>query len=413
MNMIQKLKYITEKKIGFKIKTRGDCHKLSDLIHIKINQEISYNTLRRIFGLVDKTIPQMKTLNILALFNGFDSYTDFINQHPHQSLWALRNDIYKLMNQKDKSKLIDFLNSLLNINEYYIDLLVSIIRELALNNEITVLKKIFDLEIFNPNRIPYLEQLYLGNSVGLVFREREINYLEFKDTKHFTTIIFTIFVDYSSLNKNYGQYAKYIFKTTKNQEFKLFSGLLLQFLNFLNHNEVSNKFDEFISNQTHPILLSRYMSIKILGMPTKEMLNALDNYKNHFIKNESIDYVYELMFTSILTKNFTLMNWISLNFVDQKTSLIYYKEWHYEILILVNLFLGVFENKKMSIKKQLLLLDNFKVRYSYEAFFNIYICILKYHLKVNQRDQLLKYQKISNDLGHPIFTDAYFIEYFD
>jgi hypothetical protein len=76
--MIEVLKEITFKKIGFKIKTRGDCHHLAEMVYTTIQKDISYNTLRRFFGLDKKMKPSKNTLDIISEFNGFTSYTDFL-----------------------------------------------------------------------------------------------------------------------------------------------------------------------------------------------------------------------------------------------------------------------------------------------------------------------------------------------
>ena len=75
--MIEELKEITFKKIGHKIKTRGDCHNLVEMVYIATEKEISYNTLRRFFGLDKNTKPSKRTLDIMCVFNGFDSYLNF------------------------------------------------------------------------------------------------------------------------------------------------------------------------------------------------------------------------------------------------------------------------------------------------------------------------------------------------
>jgi hypothetical protein len=48
--MINVLKTITQKKLGFKIDDYNTSKKLSEIIYIESGIEISYNTLRRFFG---------------------------------------------------------------------------------------------------------------------------------------------------------------------------------------------------------------------------------------------------------------------------------------------------------------------------------------------------------------------------
>ena len=63
--MVDELKKITINKSGVQINTSGDCILLSDIITEKTGDFISYNTLRRLFGLVSFVKPSINTLNIL------------------------------------------------------------------------------------------------------------------------------------------------------------------------------------------------------------------------------------------------------------------------------------------------------------------------------------------------------------
>jgi hypothetical protein len=409
--MIEQLKALTENKIGFEIKTRGDCQKLSELIAITIDQDISYNTLRRFFGLDKQTRPQKKTLDLLAKLNGYNSFVEFSYQYPMKFNWRLKEIAYDLINNEDPSELISFVRTINQITNETLDIIILILRELIIKKQISTIIKIFNLNALNSENYGYSELLHLGNSVGMLFRKYQIDYLNFSQTKHFTNTIFTTFVDYSSLNKNYGIYAQKVYITTKKSELKLFSGLLLQLKNFLNNKTSINNFESLISKKTHPILLSRYMSIKIMCEPNTKTFELLEKYKANFIKNHSIDYVYEMMMTSILTKNFILMDWIITNFKPEKITSKYYREWHFNILSIVKLFLDIHE-KKNNHFDHLLLIEKFRARYSYESMYTIFVCILKYHLRIKPKLALKSYEALSRELNYKIFNKTYLTDYF-
>ena len=408
--MIEQLKSLTQTNIGFKIKNRGDCEKLSDLIAITIDHDISYNTLRRFFGLGNKTRPQKKTLDTLAKFNGFNSFVEFSYQYPMKYNWRLKELVYDLINKEDSTELIKFIKSINQIHSETLDIIISLIRELTLKNEISTINEIFNLETLNHQNYRYSELLHLGNSIGLLFRKHQVDYLNFSESEHFTNTIFTTFVDYSSLNKNYGIYTQKVYDTTKNSQLKLFSGLLLQLKNVLNQTAAVNNFDSLISTTTHPILLGRYMSIKIICEPQSKTYELLDDYKKNLMKDHSIDYVYELMITSILTKNFILMEWISTNFKKEEVSHKYYLEWHYNMLFIVNLFLNCKQNK--CIKEQLGVIEKFRSRYSYEDFYKLFICIIKYHSNIKPKLALNTFMQIAQTLNYKIFSKSYLDDYF-
>ena len=75
--MLYQLKNNISTKSGFKIKNRGDCVRLSSMISIETDYDLSYNTLRRFYGIVKGTAPSERTLNILSKYVGFSSYKDF------------------------------------------------------------------------------------------------------------------------------------------------------------------------------------------------------------------------------------------------------------------------------------------------------------------------------------------------
>lgn len=411
--MIEQLKGLTEKNIGFKIKNRGDCHKLSEQIAISTDEEISYNTLRRFFGLDKKTKPNSKTLNILAKFNGFESFADFSQLFLSKFNWRLKEFSYDLLNHNDSTELVNFIKSIEQINNYSLDVIILILRELILKNEISTLKKIFDLEILNPINFKYSELLHLCNSIGILLRKQQMDYLIFSQTKYFKVTIFTTFVDYSSLNKNYGDFVYKIYKTSKDTELILFSGLLLQLKKILNNEPPTDSFDSLISTKLHPILLSRYLSIKIICTPKHKTIELLENYKDKFIKNDSIDYIYELMIISILSKNFISMEWITENFKQEDNVPKYYLEWHYNLLCMVKLFLGTYKkNNFPSTNEQLRSIEKFNPRYSYQSFYLIFISILKYHLNIEPKSALRTYEKIRQEIGYEIFSLNYFTDYF-
>ena len=59
--MIEILKKELEDKIKRPVRTRGDCELISNAILETLNLDISYNTLRRLYGLAPYTKPNNKT----------------------------------------------------------------------------------------------------------------------------------------------------------------------------------------------------------------------------------------------------------------------------------------------------------------------------------------------------------------
>ena len=92
--MIQILKKKTSEKVGFKIENLGNCVQLSNSI-LEVNDEfLSYNTIRRFYGLVKspkKT--SKKTLDIISRYNGYHNYSHFSKSFKFENKWKLQNDL--------------------------------------------------------------------------------------------------------------------------------------------------------------------------------------------------------------------------------------------------------------------------------------------------------------------------------
>lgn len=79
--MSKKLKIQVEQVYGMPIKYGNQCQQLSLAIFEQTGEYISFQTLRRFFGFIDKQKkPSVKTLNIFAKYCGARHYDDFLNE---------------------------------------------------------------------------------------------------------------------------------------------------------------------------------------------------------------------------------------------------------------------------------------------------------------------------------------------
>jgi len=104
--MITFLKTSTQKKAGFKIDNYNSSRRLSEIICIETGISLSYNTLRRFFGIVKSVKPSNHTLDTLALFNGFLNYTDFTRNFHLRNRWELEFKLAALMQDSEKELLL-------------------------------------------------------------------------------------------------------------------------------------------------------------------------------------------------------------------------------------------------------------------------------------------------------------------
>ena len=95
--MITILKKEVENRIRRPVKTRGDCELISSIILETLDIDISYSTLKRLYGLTSYTKPNRKTLNTLSQFIGFKSYAHFCQNYRYKDKIDLSQIIYKVL----------------------------------------------------------------------------------------------------------------------------------------------------------------------------------------------------------------------------------------------------------------------------------------------------------------------------
>ena len=104
--MEKKLRDITEEKIGFSITSLKDSKRLSQIIAKENDIDISYNTIRRFFGVVKNVQASNFTLDTLSKFNGFDTYSDFMLNFKLRNKWREEFEISKIIHRGNYEKLL-------------------------------------------------------------------------------------------------------------------------------------------------------------------------------------------------------------------------------------------------------------------------------------------------------------------
>ena len=127
--MEKKLREITESKIGFKIKNLKDSKRLSQIIALENDIEISYNTIRRFFGIVKNVKASNFTLDTFSKFNGFNNYSDFIINFKLRNKWQQEIEISKIIHRGKEDELLAYVNHNIDQRNSFILKLIQIIRE--------------------------------------------------------------------------------------------------------------------------------------------------------------------------------------------------------------------------------------------------------------------------------------------
>ena len=414
--MIDLLKKEIEKKIGKKITNRGDCELVSNVIFESLEVEISYSTIRRLYGLVNETKPNTKTLNTLAKFVGYKNYVHFLQSHSFKQKIDLTEIIYKTVSENDSEEIIKLVNNTRNSTEDFLGMLIILIRELWHNEYYGLINRIFELKALNFSSFSYYEVLKLGNSIGLLIRNKQKIDPQLLNNINFLECVFLIFVDYSSLNKYYGHSLKIIKKNNSKYDITLFSLALLEFRNFLNNKNVNKiTFKASKTKRLHPILSGRLLSLKLISADPNKRLRILNTqHKSLLTKGNIIDYNYELFTTSILLKNIEIMYFL-ISRITLKVEF-YYQKAHLNSFYLMCLF---YYKLTGDVENETKFLKSFKLsecRDSYKEFLTLILHVYLYNNtneKSKKRNIKAQYKILSKKLNYPYFSDDFLLNYFN
>lgn len=412
--MVEYLKKLTIKNAGFEILDRGDCHLLSELIVEKTDELISYNTLRRLFGLATYVKPSKNTLDTLSRFNGYKDYIHYLKINPYEAYWSDKEQLYYIL-QQDAESLLYFINGMDHKSEQALDLMISLCRELVYLDKQALLDQVFHSAFFNERNFSYSETLHFGNSVGMLFKNKLLTDYNLLLNPNFLKYVFCIYVDYSNLNGYYGDWCLAVSTRTADIEIKCFALAVLELKKYLNGRPVSYDFFSAISTSDfHPILIGRLFSVRFLS--NQYSLNEISDFFTNIKKSPPetiLDYLYEPINVALISGNFLLMDKI-LKFISiQKVKVNhYYHEHHMNLFRLLALFKTKFDsNVLIKDEQQDLIFEDGYFKYSYTEIIMLLIHVYKFN-NDNTDYSLDAYEALSEKLNYPLFSKEYIVNYF-
>jgi hypothetical protein len=187
---------------------------LSEDLFTRTGVVISYNTLRRIFGLAEYRQPRLTTLNHLANYIGFESYQVFTQRFSEVDTWPSWEKLYVTLSTSSSKEIIAMLRyRQLNNLQFTISFTV-VTRELLLRDDLDALVELFRCPFFQFTKMPYDEVAQIGVLTGLLFRNYSNPEVEKRLLKepNFRDLILKIYVDYARLNGKYGKWIDWLLK---------------------------------------------------------------------------------------------------------------------------------------------------------------------------------------------------------
>ena len=416
--MIAILKKEIENKLDQKILNRGDCELLSNAILETIDIKISYNTIRRLFGLAANVKANKNTLNTLAKFIGYKNYIHFTQTYLQEEKHNLSVLVFRAVYHADKAEIIKLVQNTKSSHEDFVSFIIILSRELLYNKEYSILNQVFELEELAYENFSYSEVLFIGNSIGLLLRKQNLRAQAFINNTNFLRCVYLTFVDYSNLNGYYADWTKIINKSKKTKELEIFTKAIQEFRNFLNIKTVKDSFKELAFNTTlHPILCSRLLSVKIIANKYDDLEPILDKYYQIHSKHKSkiFEYSFELFITAITTKNMALMRYI-IDLIDlSKNQHLFFSEERKNLFYLMAMFYYKLTKNISKKNKYMKLFILNTIRYSYKDYIKLLHDVFLYS---EARTEPLKksikndYVQLNKKLKYPYFSESYLMNYF-
>lgn len=424
--MIDELKYQLQRTFGRKIEDRGDCEALVQDIYEKTGAVLSYNTLRRMFGLAEYRKPRESTLDQLATYCGFRSYLDFCQRFTDVDTWPSWENLYVVLSKNNPEELIEMLRFRKLRNDQFTISFTIIVRELLYRKDLDSLLLLFREPTFQFANLPYDEVAQIGVLVGLHFR----NFDDFEFEKslllepNFRDLVFKLFVDYGRLNAKYGAWVAYLNTIegldTETQTFILCIEIWRRILTNQSIEQKQLKQLPDLCNEQHPILFGRIFGIHFLTTKSKSKKEALKKQMLQRIA-EQPQYVTELLYEpavqSLVTGHKELRD-----FVAEYEDLVHdIKFWYHFSQVSIH---RVFQVSMLLRDKQFLkakqILDNLPyghIRHGYREFVELYVAFFRWKIAVATgatEEQELKENFVERrqKLNYPLFSDCYFEDYF-
>ncbi len=314
--MVQNLLIEVSKVSGIEIHTRGDCELLSALILEETDQFVSYNTLRRLFGLAPSSKPRQQTLDILAKFCGYGGYQNFCMAQPKLSLWKQREELYQHLAQQNVPATVIFFDGIEN-ELIKLELLVTAFRELLLNKQDETIIALLNSGIYELDEHPYTYQIHTAIAMGLVIHGQPIS--SRKNLLSHPKIIDCVYlrlIDYSALNGYYGDWTELLADQITSQatslECQVFVACIQSLKSFLNKSVIAPwKWAELPWKNFHPALKGRIFTVHLFDQeePSFDTLWA----KIFGVNTENIDPLSAFIEPStfaLITGNQNLASWL-------------------------------------------------------------------------------------------------------
>ena len=328
-------------KYGEEVNSLSNAKKLSKEISNFKNGDISYNTIRRFFGLISSKQKKyhIKTLNILSRYCGYKNFIEHQKFNDNYKLWRLIN-LINFSNKKieDLKKIKKNLGTIINNDPRRLTLLGLLTNKFLLQKNEQHLLELYNLKIDNI----YASQMLMPvtnycNLITSTLREykfknpQTITALSKKET--FIRLYMHYFVDYNKNNHNYISILQASDDEPYDSNDRAFKYLFLDTMSFFKSERLNYKgLDIPYKNLTNDFVKGRWIAISYLRDQNKF------NFKE-FYKSDSILLATELLVFALVKKDIATLKVVCDCYENNNYKNLH---WYYKNeKIIVDLFLSL------------------------------------------------------------------------
>jgi hypothetical protein len=423
--MIDELKLEIEKTFNRKVTDRGHCEALVQDIYEKTGALLSYNTLRRFFGLAEYRKPREHTLDQFAVYCGFRSFKDFSQRYTEVDSWPTWERLFVDLSSDSADEFIELLRYRKRHNDHFTVSFTIGIRELFHRRDLDGLIRVFREPDFQFAALPYDEVAQIGVLVGLHFRNFENEDLERQLLlePNFRDLVFKIFVDYARLNQKYGKWIQFLLmQTNLDTETKIFITCLDRWRSFLMQEPPAEEVFQLLPNlhmSQHPILFGRIFGLKMLLSKYKSSKRSLITKLKQRLDAEpqfATELLYEPCVQCLVSRDPDLSKVV----LDHSHLVNNIKFWYHFSQVSIHRVFQVshFIDSEQYLKAKSILetIPYGHIRHGYKEFIELFVTFFKLRIaeRLGEPTETLEsdFQIYRTKIAYPIFTDAYFEDYF-
>lgn len=416
MEQIKLLKENIERKFGSTIDDVATLKRLLASINKNADVELSYNTLRRFFGFLPSTKPNINTLNSFSQYLDFKDFHAFSNQF-HFPNWENWLYVLRLKQQKEiTTEVIPILNRQLQ-NMYFALYFIDLVTHFMNQKNRTACLILFEVDI---DKMVRSEQLKICLAIGLTLRQF---YKKDKDfiislliNPRFRRTIVYNFIDYTSFNIGYMELIEQSILTEKTEEHLLFLNLLTKYHSFLNSElkatlRLSKSYD---LEGVFPIVQGRYYANLLYSSSGDEQEIIFEELLTFCKSTNRSEFFFELIPTLLLLQR---IDWIATIFNKYHKEIFEINEFnkltHLGIFQIAQALLFIKNGNYKKATIELNKVNPYLAFDSYIDYIKLFYLIAEYHLKHEQKLIKEQYIQLTNKVGFKIFNVEFLEHYFE